>query len=378
MRHRWSLLALFIVASVTSSVAEAREIRVVVGLRGEPGIILRVGGRVRHRCGKDSYAATIPAGTIGILRRASQVAYVEVDQVVQMTIAVNDPRSSEQWGLGKVQAPDAWEVSSGGVTIAICDTGIDGSHPDLAGKVTASVDWTTDTTGMRHYHGTHVAGIAAAATNNALGVAGTAPGALLLDERVLDSAGAGYDSWLANGMRDAVARGAKVLNVSLGGRTSSTTGQMAVDDSWAAGAVVCCSAGNNGNQTKTYPAAYANSIAVAASTETDGIASFSNRNGRRDAWVDVAAPGTNILSTLPVSPNFTKPSKADGSGYGKLSGTSMAAPLVSGIAALVWASPFQASNVIVRGQIQGNCDGVLLTYVAWGRVNALKAVTVPK
>ncbi len=377
MRSRHSALAVFIVA-LAASVAQAGDIRVVVGVRGDSDVISQLGGRVLYAVGSDAVAASIPAEAIAALRRARQVAYVEVDQVVTMSMAVNDPRSPEQWGLARVQAPEAWDVSAGGVTIAICDTGVDEAHPDLVGKETASVDWTTDTSATRHYHGTHVAGIAAAATNNALGGAGTAPGALILDERVLDSTGAGYDSWVANGMRDGAARGARVVNASLGGRFSSTTGQQGVDDAWAAGAVVCCAAGNSGNTTKTYPGAYANAIAVAASTETDGLASFSNRNGRKDAWVDVAAPGTNILSTLPVSPNYAKPSKYDGSGYGKLSGTSMSTPFASGIAALVWASPLGADNAAVRRQIEGNCDGVLLTYVAKGRVNALKAVTVPK
>ena len=377
MRRRHSLFAALIVAFATSA-AQAGDIHVVVGLRGDPEVIARLGGRVRYAVGSDAFAATVPAEAIAALRMSRQVAYVEVDQIVVMSLAVDDPRSPEQWGLAKIQAPYAWDASSGGVTIAICDTGVDESHPDLVGKETASVDWTTDTSAMRHYHGTHVAGIATASTNNALGVAGTAPGALILDERVLDSTGAGYDSWVANGMRDGAARGARVINASLGGRFSSTTGQRGVDDAWAAGAVVCCAAGNSGNSTKTYPGAYANSIAVAASTETDALASFSNRNGRRDAWVDVAAPGTSILSTLPVSPNYTKPSKYDGSGYGKLSGTSMSTPFVSGIAALVWTSPYQADNVAVRRQIEANCDGILLSYTAWGRVNALRAVTVQK
>jgi thermitase len=212
-------------------------------------------------------------------------------------------------------------------------------------------------------HGTHVAGIAAAMTNNGIGVAGLGYSSTIMNVKVLNDDGMGAYSWLASGIIWAVDNGAKIINMSLGGSSSSSTLEDAVNYAWNNGVVVVASAGNSASTAPSYPAYYNNCIAVAATDANDALASFSNYG----KWVDVAAPGMTIDSTW-----------NDG-GYGCMSGTSMASPHVAGLAALVFATLSDANgngklNGEVRRRIESTCDNTGVGGIAGGRINAYLAV----
>jgi thermitase len=261
------------------------------------------------------------------------------------------------------------------VRIAVVDSGIDASHPDLAGKVVAAANFTASNTVQDlSGHGTHVAGTAAASFDNAVGIAGMAPLARLMDVKVLavDQTGrtTGDCADVAVGVVWATDHGADVVNMSLGGPSPCLAMQTAVAYAASRGALVVAAAGNEGSTSRFYPAAFSDVLSVAATTNRDQLAGFSNRGA---SWVDVAAPGDGIASTLPTYDN--------GSGainYGYLSGTSMAAPVVSGIAALIWpptatatAGRDIASRLIAAAKpITGT--GIDFRY---GRVDACRAVT---
>ncbi len=301
------------------------------------------------------------------------IEFCEPDFVAYAIGTPNDPYFGSQWGMTKIQAPDAWDVTTGqsAVRIAILDTGVDQDHQDLASKIVANKNFTTSSTvDDRYGHGTHVAGIAAAATNNGLGVAGVGYSCSIMNVKVLDDNGSGYYSWIANGITWAADNGAKVISMSLGGSSGSSTLQSAVNYAWSKGVVLVAAAGNNGNTAATYPAYYANCIAVAATDQNDMKASWSSYG----SWVDVAAPGVEILSTLPNHTN-----KIGASNYGSLSGTSMATPHVAGLAGLIWASSYGTSNTDVRSRIESTCDPITGTGAYWqyGRINAYRAVAPP-
>ena len=178
-----------------------------------------------------------------------------------------------------------------------------------------------------------------------------------MNVKVLDDTGSGYYSWIANGITWAADNGAKVINMSLGGSSASSTLKRAVNYAWGKGVVLAAAAGNSGNRSPTYPAYYPNCIAVAATDSNDLKTSWSSFG----SWVDVAAPGVDILSTFPN--HSYQIGKA--LGYDKGSGTSMATPHVAGLAALVWATGYGTSNTSVRARIEGNADPILGTRSYW-------------
>jgi thermitase len=196
-----------------------------------------------------------------------------------------------------VDAVEAWGVTTGsGIKVAVLDSGVASDNVDITPKVAARANFSNGKAGEDNYgHGTHVAGIVAATANNTVGVAGVCPGCTILDGKVLNDSGVGSSSSLANGINWAVNNGAKVINMSLGVRASRTL-ETAVNNAWSKGVVLVAAAGNGSNQTKIYPGAYPNVIAVAATDNTDAKASFSTYGA---SWVDVAAPGVNVYSTFP-------------------------------------------------------------------------------
>jgi serine protease len=264
-------------------------------------------------------------------QQADNALGVEVDGIVRALEVPggSDPYRSRQWDLGTMNVPTAWQQSTGaGVTVAVIDTGVDGKHPDLAGQVLAGYDATTGQTGGNtdpQGHGTHVAGTIAALTGNGTGVAGVAPDVTILPVRVLDAKGEGYDSDTAEGIVWAADHGADVINMSLGGTDQSNAVSNAVAYARSKGVVVVAAAGNDrskGSPT-SYPGADLGVIAVAATDSADKVASYSNAG----SYVDVAAPGSGILSTYPTSLAAV--------GYATMNGTSMAAPHVAAVAALL-------------------------------------------
>jgi thermitase len=306
-------------------------------------------------------------------RGEKAVLFAEPDFIAKAIGTPNDPSFGNQWGMTKIQAPQAWDITTGqpSIKIAILDTGVDQDHEDLAGKIVANKNYTTSgTVDDRYGHGTHVAGIAAAATNNGIGVAGVGYNSTIMNVKVLDDTGSGYYSWVASGITWAADNGAKVINMSLGGSSSSSTLESAVNYAWGKGVVIVAAAGNSGNTARLYPGYYTNVIAVGATDSNDAKASFSTYG----SWVDVAAPGVNIFSTLPNHAN-----QIGSQNYDYLSGTSMATPYVAGLAGLVWATSCGTSNTNVRNRIQSTADPITGTGTYWqyGRINAYKAVAPP-
>lgn len=269
-----------------------------------------------------------------LMRRLQQndaVRYVEPNHRVRILGTPNDSRFGEQWGLAKIGAPAAWERSVGtGIKVAVVDTGVDHAHPELQGRVILGRDFVSDDDDPMDVqgHGTHVAGIIAAATDNGIGVAGVAPGAQILAVRVLGDDGSGDYADVINGIVYAVDNGAKVVNLSLGGDQTSNAMRDALRYATARGVLVTCATGNESNSQVSYPARYDDCLAVGATDSADQRASFSNYG----EGIDVVAPGAQVLSTVM------------GPGYEAWDGTSMAAPFVAGAAAQLLAQGLDASH----------------------------------
>jgi len=257
--------------------------------------------------------------------------------------AINDPLADQQWGLTAIGAPQVWGISTGvGVLIAILDSGT-GPHPDLDANLNpgTTISNLIEVAGAADVaadgHGTHVSGIIAAVSNNLIGVTGVAPGARLIAIRVLDSLGSGDSRDVARGVIMAVDAGAKVINLSLGGLSESTALTDAIQYAVDHDVLVIASAGNSGEAAApTWPASGDTTIAVTAVDRNNNIASFAQRG----EYIDISAPGVSIISTK--TSGFTCPTStgavAVASGYGCLSGSSMAAAFVSGSAALLFAA----------------------------------------
>ncbi|MCO4238623.1 S8 family serine peptidase [Pseudarthrobacter raffinosi] len=346
----------------------------------------------------------VPAGKelqlIDALSRNPNVEYAEPDEVV--TVATDQPNVDyfpRQYALhntgqeftstlgatvaggtldADVDAVDAWEIATEdrtkSIKVAVLDTGVTTDNPDISPKVgvDARANFSTAATGEDNYgHGTHVAGIIAA-TKDAVGVTGVCPGCRILDGKVLNDSGSGSTSSIVNGIDWALDNGAQVINMSLGQRVSSRALEAAVNDAWIRGAVIVAAAGNGGTQAKIYPGAYPNVIAVAATDNDDAKASFSTYG----KWVDVAAPGVSVYSTFPNHDFYLGTQNGRSHGYDIASGTSMASPIVAGVAALVWSTPAGTENAAVRKKIESTAERITGTGTLWahGRVNACKAV----
>ncbi|MCF6138653.1 S8 family peptidase [Pseudalkalibacillus berkeleyi] len=308
-------------------------------------------------------------GIVRRLEKVNEVDFVEVDGTMSTQLIPNDPLFNQQWGLLKINSTRAWNVTRGSslLKIAVLDTGVNAGHPDLNEKIVINVNFSTSsTTQDLNGHGTHVAGIAAAVTRNNLGVAGLAINPKIMNIKVLDDTGIGFFSDIANGIINATANGAKVINMSFSGPTSSSTVQNAVQYAANNGVILVAAAGNDNSNNLHYPAAYSEVIGVAALNNDDTKASFSNYGA---SWVSVAAPGVDILSTLPITANST--GQTD---YGNLSGTSQAAPFVSGLAALM--ASLEPDRAQVRAAIESTTVPITGAGTLYqnGRINAYAAL----
>jgi thermitase len=291
--------------------------------------------------------------TLAILRRNGDIEAARPDYRVHLAEVPNDPYfQNYQYNLrnrgglldlgggetytmtanADIKATAAWDAVKGDaeVVIAIVDTGVDMTHPDLSAKIVSTGhDFANDDDDATddHWHGTHVAGIAAADTGNSAGIAGVAWNCRILPVKVTDQNGDGYYSWIIDGIIWATDNGADVINLSLGGDVADPFLEDACKYAHDHGVIIAAAAGNDGVSGVLYPAAYDDYvIAVAASDYNDALASFSNFGPE----VDVAAPGVWILSTAPQW--YV--------GEGELpylfaSGTSAATPHVAGMAALI-------------------------------------------
>jgi hypothetical protein len=243
----------------------------------------------------------------------STVESIETDVPVKMAADVID------WGVSRIGADKIWDTATGiGVTVAVIDTGIEMTHPDLQGKVTKGYDFVNDKESPEddNGHGTHVAGIVMAARNNT-GVVGVSHGTSVMPVKVLNSAGSGYISDVAKGIYWATDNGAQIINLSLGAPVDTDVLRNAVNYASSKGVLLVAAAGNEYGAPCQYPAAYGNVICVVATDSSNRLASFSNVGG------ELAAPGVSNYSTFL------------GGTYRYLSGTSMAAPHVAGSLALL-------------------------------------------
>lgn len=311
------------------------------------------------------YGVTVAEGMeaerINAYAARDEVEVAEYNGIMHPARKPTDPRYGDQWNVRKARLTAAWEVQTSGAGIAILDTGVRTTHEELVGLVNPNRDMTG--TGLQpcDSHGTHVAGTAGARANNARGIAGAAWSATIGSYKILGRSGcSGTDGELAAGITAAVNDGFRVINMSIAGYSGTGVARDASDVAWGAGAVLVAAAGNGNTSTPQYPAAYPNVLAVANSTVTDARNSSSNWGG----WVDVAAPGTDILSST----------AGTDTSYAYFTGTSMASPHVAGIASLLRARGL--SNAAIVGAITGNTDAINWgsTGIAGGRVNAYRAL----
>lgn len=304
-------------------------------------------------------------GVESALRRSGLFSSVERDHLVRVAEDPNDSHYAAQWGLPRAGVPAAWALSSGaGVTVAVVDTGVEASHPDLQGQLLPGYDFINDDGDPDddNGHGTRMVGIVGAVRDNAEGISGVAPAARVLPVKALDAQGYGPYSAVANGITYAVDQGAQVINLSLVGAAPSSILQAAVDYAVAHDVVVVAASGNYGSDAPAYPAASSGAVAVAAITENDGHPIFSNYG----AWISVAAPGVDIVTT-----------SLDAS-YAGSTGTSPAAAMASGVFALLRAANPQMGRLEAIGRVQSGAANLGSSgwdpYFGWGRVDAYGAL----
>jgi Subtilase family len=303
------------------------------------------------------------ADALATLRASGAVAYAERDVVVRATSTVTptDPLyAPNAWPYANTAIPYAWSAGTGAaVTVAVVDTGVNASIGELSGSVLPGYNAIDGSANAADDfgHGTEVASLIAGHGNNGLGSAGVCWSCKILPVKALGSNGSGSSSNIARGITWAADHGAKVINLSLGGGYDATEGN-AVAYARGKGAVVVASAGNNGNTTTMYPAGFPGVISVAASDAGDNRYSFSTYGG----WVQVAAPGCVIAETMSSS-------------FGWFCGTSAAAPMVSGIAALAFSDVPSATGEQVTQAIIHTTDPVPGAYVGHGRVNAARTLS---
>lgn len=309
---------------------------------------------------------------ISELNDNQNVEYAEHVPLLKKDLTPNDMGANSfnngTWHLFKIQAQQAWDITTGNaaIKVAIVDDAVQVTHPDLApnmlpGRDVALGNNNPAPPNTQYSHGTHVAGIVSAASNNGIGVASIGYTIKLIPVKATNQPTAithGYEgvTWSAN-------NGARVINMSWGGTFGGQTGANVINSAFNQGITLVAAAGNDNTQTSFYPAAFTNCIAVASTSNTDAKSSFSNYG----TWVDISAPGSNIRSTVPNN------------AYAVYNGTSMASPLVAGLCGLVLSintnfTPAQVRNCI--SSTADNIDGVNASFVGRlgaGRINAYQA-----
>jgi serine protease len=319
---------------------------------------------ISHRNPVLSYMTVkIPSGLTSIaeeglrrnLERKPFVRTVERNVTFHALATPNDPRFGDQYTPQQVDAPAAWDTESGsGATVAVVDQGVKYDHPDLQAQFGSDtgrdfVDGDQDPSpdsATEEYHGTHVAGITAATRDNGEGVAGVSD-ATLLSGRALSEQGGGSLTDIADAVQWAADQGADIINMSLGGGGYTDTMKNAVQYALNNGALPICAAGNNGSEGVSYPAKYDECVAVGAVDDNENLANFSQYG----TDLDVVAPGVDVLST------WTEP----GTPYNRISGTSMACPAASGVAALGKSAKPDLSPTQLRSELKSTAVDIGLS-----------------
>ncbi len=303
------------------------------------------------------------------LRLERTIAEAAPDDVRQISATVSDPAFSSQWALERIGWRSAFLTvkPKRQVTIAVVDTGVDGTNPDFAGRLMGGFSaFGSNAVTDPHGHGTWMASIAAATANNGRGIAGVAfAGARIMPVQVLNAQGYGRDSDIVKGVVWAADHGAGVILMSFSGAGYSPALQSAVDYAWSKGAVVIAATGNNGSSAATYPAGDEHVVGVSATDAADNLWSGSNFGPA----AFIAAPGVGI------------PVDAVGGGTTTITGTSASAAFVAGSAALLLAADPKASNRLVIGKLAESADHAgTREQTANGRLNlgrALRRVAAP-
>ena len=325
------------------------------------------GGRGRKVGQSELHIVDLPgnASEKAVIERLSKnphIKFAELDRAVRSNFVPNDPYFGSEWHLNKVNAPAAWDLSQGGgVTIAILDSGVDGSHPDLAAQMVPGFNFydnnsnTADVFG----HGTAVAGVAAAASNNGTGVSGVAGQAKIMPIRVSDLNGWAYYSTITQGITYAADHGARIANASFGGVAGSASIQNAAQYMKSKGGLVFVSAGNNGVDENV--AATTTLIPVSATDESDNRTSWSSYGN----FVALAAPGITYTTSR-------------GGNYEQWMGTSFSSPLAAGVAALMMSAKpsldgAQIEKLMYSTAVDIGAPGRDI-YYGYGRVDAGAAV----
>ena len=387
--------------------AEGASARAFRGRRNRTPLAIQRWWRVKLPAGQSAEALARR------LARESSVEAVELDQRVTIALTPNDPRFAEQWALhntgqtggtadADIDAPEAWDITTGtaAAVVAVIDSGVDYTHPDLAANIWTNpgeipgngidddgngyvddvhgYDFANDDANPMddHGHGTHVAGTIAAIGNNGVGVIGVAPSARVMAVKFLNSGGSGFTSDAVDAILYATNNGATILSNSWGGGGYSQALRDAIAASDAAGTLFVVAAGNNASDNDFapfYPAGYdvPNVVAVAATDHNDARAGFSNW-GRNT--VHLAAPGASIVSTVPPAGSSCCSSP---SGYMLLSGTSMAAPHVSGVANLILAQYPGLTSQQIKARLLSAVDPtpqLANLTISGGRLNALNTL----
>ncbi|CAG0999421.1 serine protease [Methanosarcinales archaeon] len=280
----------------------------------------------------------------------------------------NDPKWDLQWGARKIYAPDAWDYQKGstGITVAVLDTGVDYNHEDLSGRVIKGWNFINNNSDPMDdvNHGTHVSGIIGAIMDNNKGIAGVAQVSILAVK--IGDQYQPYPDLTAKGIRYAANNSAKVISMSFGWAYDYDEVRSATEYAWSRGSLLVAASGNEGSGVIRYPANYTDVIAVGATDSSDQRAWFSNYGAK----LELVAPGVNINSTIRNNQ------------YENKSGTSMAAPHVSGVAALIWSQNPTFSNQKVREVLRDTAVDLGSAgqdiYYGYGKVNAYAAVTKGK
>jgi subtilisin family serine protease len=307
---------------------------------------------------------------------------------------VNDPLFARQWALDQVNAPEAWArgARGAGTTVAVVDTGVDLGHPDLSSKLVGGHDFVASNGDCpagsqdENGHGTHVAGIAGAVTNNGIGVAGVAPDAQIMPVRVLDEEGSGSSEDVAAGITWAADHGAEVINLSLGelpivGQLEPLNEEIeaAVTHAWDQGSLVVAAAGHESFPLCSYPSFAEHAVCVAA-TDRRGLPTYYSNFPNNKPMLGFRAPGgvgsvfceddEDIWSTMWPGSDFDCTGAGSISGYDTIAGTSMASPQVAGVAALLSGQGRTNQQIVDRLKATSSNHGAFDPVMGYGIVDA--------